>query len=134
MSVFADFQRMWMKRFPDNSLSNEWENDVRASLLRHKQKVIDLSKELEQEMLYVEYLDRLLRDVKEFRKSGGDPSIAIPNISQQSTDDQQQPIDNQDDKSDDIGNPINYEHTTEVCTLFASDYRTLVNIEAHNEF
>lgn len=77
MSVFADFQRMWLKRFPDNSLSSEWEDDVRVSLQRHKQKVIDLSKELEQEMLYVEYLERLLSDVEEFRKSGGDPSIPI---------------------------------------------------------
>lgn len=123
MSVFADFQRMWMKRFPDNSLSNEWEDDVRASLLRHKQKVIDLSKELEQEMLYVEYLDRLLSDVEEFRKSGGDPSIPIPNTSQ-SNDDQQQPIDNQkDDKSDDIGNPANNEHISEVCTLYTIRFR-----------
>lgn len=121
MSVFGDFQRMWMKRFPDNSLSNEWEDDVRASLLRHKQKVNDLSKELEQEMLYVEYLDRLLSDVEEFRKSGGDPSIPIPNTSQ-SNDDQQQPIDNQDDKSDDIGNPANSEHTSEVCTMYTVHY------------
>lgn len=118
MSVFADFQRMWMKRFPDNSLSNEWEDDVRASLLRHKQKVIDLSKELEQEMLYVEYLDRLLSDVEEFRKSGGDPFIPIPNTSQ-SIDDQQQLIDNQDDKGDDIGNPAKNERTSEVRILFA---------------
>lgn len=77
MSVFADFQRMWMKRFPDNSLSTEWEDDVRVSLQRHKQRVIDLSKELEQEMLYVEYLERLLSDVAEFRKAGGDPSVPI---------------------------------------------------------
>lgn len=122
MSVFADFQRMWMKRFPDNSLSNEWEDDVRASLLRHKQKVVDLSKELEQEMLYVEYLDRLISDVEEFRKSGGDPSIPIPNTLQ-SIDDQQQPIDNQDDNSDDIGNPANNGHTSEVCTMYTIYFR-----------
>lgn len=115
MSVFADFQRMWMKRFPDNSLSNEWEDDVRASLLRHKQKVIDLSKELEQEMLYVEYLDRLLSDVEEFRKAGGDPSVPIQNTSE-SNDDQHRSIDNRDDKSDDIGISANNEHTSEVCT------------------
>lgn len=77
MSVFADFQRMWMKRFPDNALSSEWENDVRFSLQRHKQKVIDMTKELEQEMLYVEYLERLLSDVEAFRQGGGDPTIAI---------------------------------------------------------
>lgn len=74
-----------MKRFPDNSLSSEWEDDVRVSLQRHKQKVVDLSKELEQEMLYVEYLERLLSDVEEFRKAGGDPSVPI-----QPTDDDEQ--------------------------------------------
>lgn len=81
MSVFADFQRMWMNRFPDNALSNEWENDVRFSLQRHKQKVVDMTKELEQEMLYVEYLERLLGDVEAFRQGGGDPAIPIQAIS-----------------------------------------------------
>lgn len=80
MSVFGDFQRMWMKRFPDNALSNEWENDVRFSLQRHKQKVIDMTKELEQEMLYVEYLERLLSDVEAVRHDGGDPAIPIQAI------------------------------------------------------
>lgn len=128
MSVFADFQRLWMKRYPDNALSNKWEDDVRASLSRHKQKVVDLSKELEQEMLYVEYLDRLLSDVDEFRKAGGDPSILIQNTSE-STDDQHQSIDNQDDKNDDIGNSANSEHTSEV----RRHYNVLnVNITAHS--
>lgn len=119
MSVFADFQRMWMKRFPDNSLSSEWEDDVRVSLQRHKQKVVDLSKELEQEMLYVEYLERLLSDVEEFRKAGGDPSVPI----QQQTDDeeqasaaaveqvqQQQSIDKPTQKDDDTASATNDEH------------------------
>lgn len=120
MSVFADFQRMWMKRFPENSLSSEWEDDVRVSLQRHKQKVVDLSKELEQEMLYVEYLERLLSDVQEFRKAGGDPSVPI-----QSTDDdeqssaaaaaataseQLQSIDKPTQKDDDTASATNDEH------------------------
>lgn len=102
MSVFADFQRMWMKRFPENALSSEWEDDVRVSLQRHKQKVVDLSKELEQEMLYVEYLERLLSDVAEFRLAGGDPSVPIQaDASDQSI----------DDKTDDIASATNEEHT-----------------------
>lgn len=112
MSVFADFQRMWMKRFPENSLSCEWEDDVRVSLQRHKQKVVDLSKELEQEMLYVEYLERLLGDVEEFRKAGGDPSIPIQsndNVESTSCD---QSIDKHTEKSDDIGSATNDEHTS----------------------
>lgn len=98
MSVFSDFQRMWIQRFPDNSLSSEWEHDVRASLLRHKQKVIDLQKELEQETLYVEYLERLLDDVEQIRKAGGDPTALInTTVTSKSFD---------DDKNDDIANQI----------------------------
>lgn len=77
MSVFSDFQRMWIKRFPQSSLSDAWELDVRASLQRHKQKIADLSKELEQEQLYVEYLERLLNDVEKHRETGGDPAAVI---------------------------------------------------------
>lgn len=73
MSVFDDFQRLWMQRFPQSSLSDAWEQDVRASLERHKLKISELSKELEQETLYVEYLERLLSDVEKYRESGGDP-------------------------------------------------------------
>lgn len=107
MSVFADFQRMWLKRFPDNSLSSEWEDDVRVSLQRHKQKVVDLSKELEQEMLYVEYLERLLSDVEEFRKAGGDPAIPIQRAGEDGDS-----IDKQTEKSDDIRCTTNDEHTS----------------------
>lgn len=111
MSVFADFQRMWMKRFPENSLSNEWEDDVRVSLQRHKQKVVDLSKELEQEMLYVEYLERLLGDVEEFRKAGGDPSVPIQQTNEEVAG-AEPTFDKQTEKSDDIGSATNKEHTS----------------------
>ncbi|XP_037818380.1 uncharacterized protein LOC119608151 isoform X5 [Lucilia sericata] len=74
MSVFNDFQRLWMERFPQSSLSDAWEQDVRASLERHKLKIAELTKELEQETLYVEYLERLLSDVEKYRESGGDPT------------------------------------------------------------
>ncbi|KAI8033457.1 active breakpoint cluster region-related protein isoform X1 [Drosophila gunungcola] len=74
MSVFDDFQRLWMQRFPQSSLSDAWEQDVRASLERHKLRILELSKELEQETLYVEYLERLLSDVEKYRASGGDPT------------------------------------------------------------
>ncbi|BFG00556.1 active breakpoint cluster region-related protein [Drosophila madeirensis] len=74
MSVFDDFQRLWMQRFPQSSLSDAWEQDVRASLERHRVKITELGKELEQETLYVEYLERLLSDVEKYRASGGDPT------------------------------------------------------------
>lgn len=71
MSVFDDFQRMWMQKFPHSNLSDKWEQDVRASLSRHRQKIVDLTKELEQETQYCEYLERLLLDVEKFRENGG---------------------------------------------------------------
>lgn len=77
MSVFSDFQRMWVEKFPESSLSDAWEQDVRQSLTRHRQRIVDLQKELEQETLYVEYLERLLSDVEKFRESGGDPQTLI---------------------------------------------------------
>lgn len=89
MSVFGDFQRMWVQRFPYSALSDAWEQDVRASLHRHKQKIADLTKEIEQEKLYVGYLERLLSDVEQFRESGGDPSAlfeaASPSVATKST-------------------------------------------------
>lgn len=77
MSVFSDFQRMWVEKFPESSLSDAWEQDVRQSLSRHRQRIVDLQKELEQETLYVEYLERLLSDVEKSRESGGDPQTLI---------------------------------------------------------
>ena len=74
MSVFSDFQRMWVQRFPQSSLSDAWEQDVRASLMRHRQKITDLTKELEQEKMYVDYLESLLNDVEKYRDAGGDPT------------------------------------------------------------
>lgn len=41
MSVFGDFQRVWVQRFPDSALPAAWEEDVRANLVKHKQKVSD---------------------------------------------------------------------------------------------
>lgn len=68
MSVFGDFQQVWLQRFPDSPLPGAWEEDVRANLAKHKQKVQLLKEELEKEEFYVEYLERLLSDVEEHKK------------------------------------------------------------------
>lgn len=68
MSVFGDFRRVWVKRFPNSDLPAAWEEDVRANLAKHKQKVAVLREELEKEEFYVEYLERLLQDVAESKK------------------------------------------------------------------
>ncbi|CAH1155600.1 unnamed protein product [Phaedon cochleariae] len=68
MSVFGDFQQVWLQRFPDSPLPGAWEEDVRANLAKHKQKVSLLKEELEKEEFYVEYLERLLSDVEQHKK------------------------------------------------------------------
>lgn len=130
MSVFSDFQRMWLMRFPDNSLSNEWEQDVKTSLHRHKQKIIDLSKELEQEMLYVDYLERLLADVEKFRNNGGDPTALFSTNCSVTT----KTINNENDKNDDIGNenatPLEGSGTNNDGTSNKNDYDNDLNRDA----
>ncbi|XP_015110319.1 active breakpoint cluster region-related protein [Diachasma alloeum] len=82
MSVFGDFQRVWVERFPDSALPAAWEEDVRANLIKHKQKVASLREELEKEKFYVEYLERLLADVEQHKKlaekSAGSPPAPKP--------------------------------------------------------
>nr|CAH7760412.1 unnamed protein product [Callosobruchus chinensis] len=68
MSVFGDFQQVWLQRFPESPLPGAWEEDVRANLAKHKQKVLLLREELEKEEFYVEYLERLLSDVEQHKK------------------------------------------------------------------
>lgn len=96
MSVFSDFQRLWVshqqmfsqlqsiligfvllqqEKFPDSDLSAEWIKDVKLSLERHREKIVDLTTELEQEKLYVEYLERLLGEVERSRDSGSDTAL-----------------------------------------------------------
>ncbi|KAK9297825.1 hypothetical protein QLX08_008589 [Tetragonisca angustula] len=89
MSVFGDFQRVWVQRFPDSALPAAWEEDVRANLVKHKQKVTALREELEKEEFYVEYLERLLADV-ERHKQLANINIATTPDKQQSTESQNQ--------------------------------------------
>lgn len=67
MSVFGDFRNVWVQRFPGCELPAAWEEDVRANLEKHKQKVAVLKEELEKEEFYVEYLERLLIDVAKYK-------------------------------------------------------------------
>lgn len=76
MSVFGDFQQVWLQRFPESPLPGAWEEDVRANLEKHKQKVSLLKEELEKEEFYVEYLERLLNDVEQHKKETGEGKIA----------------------------------------------------------
>lgn len=99
MSVFGDFQQVWSQRFPHSSLPAAWEEDVRANLAKHKQKVSLLKEELEKEEFYVEYLERLLRDVEEHKKK----------IEQEKIGDEYVKIDNNDvitDKFSKVNNKI----------------------------
>lgn len=74
MSVFTEFQKLWSQKFPENSLTSEWKEDVRASLKRHKEKIDSLEKELEKEKLYCMYLEKLLSDAENFKQNDNDSS------------------------------------------------------------
>lgn len=63
------------EKFPDSDLSAAWIEDVKLSLARHREKIVDLTKELEQETLYVEYLERLLGEVERYRDSGSGTAL-----------------------------------------------------------
>ncbi|GBP69338.1 Breakpoint cluster region protein [Eumeta japonica] len=78
MSVFGDFQRVWVQRFPESALPAAWEEDVRANLAKHKQKVAILREELEKEEFYVEYLETLLSDVEKHKACSQTRSSAPP--------------------------------------------------------
>ncbi|XP_015435773.1 PREDICTED: active breakpoint cluster region-related protein [Dufourea novaeangliae] len=78
MSVFGDFQRVWVQRFPDSALPAAWEEDVRANLVKHKQKVTALREELEKEEFYVEYLERLLADVERHKQLANSNTVTTP--------------------------------------------------------
>ncbi|XP_003704072.1 rho GTPase activating protein at 1A isoform X2 [Megachile rotundata] len=78
MSVFGDFQRVWVQRFPDSALPAAWEEDVRANLVKHKQKVTALREELEKEEFYVEYLERLLADVERHKQLANSNTATTP--------------------------------------------------------
>lgn len=78
MSVFGDFQRVWVQRFPDSTLPAAWEEDVRANLAKHKQKVAILREELEKEEFYVEYLETLLSDVEKHKAASQGSKVAPP--------------------------------------------------------
>ncbi|RVE50864.1 hypothetical protein evm_004431 [Chilo suppressalis] len=78
MSVFGDFQRVWVQRFPESALPAAWEEDVRANLAKHKQKVAILREELEKEEFYVEYLETLLSDVEKHKAAAQNIKGAPP--------------------------------------------------------
>ncbi|XP_050554471.1 active breakpoint cluster region-related protein isoform X2 [Spodoptera frugiperda] len=78
MSVFGDFQRVWVQRFPESALPAAWEEDVRANLAKHKQKVAILREELEKEEFYVEYLETLLSDVEKHKAAAQGSRTAPP--------------------------------------------------------
>ncbi|XP_076232607.1 rho GTPase activating protein at 1A isoform X3 [Calliopsis andreniformis] len=90
MSVFGDFQRVWVQRFPDSALPAAWEEDVRANLVKHKQKVTALKEELEKEEFYVEYLERLLADVERHKQLANNTNSATSPDKQQLTESQNQ--------------------------------------------
>lgn len=92
------------EKFPDSDLSAAWIEDVKLSLARHREKIVELSKELEQETLYVEYLERLLGEVEKYRDSGPETALIFdaatptinPSPNRLSANEKNGPTDNKD--------------------------------------
>ncbi|XP_022253185.1 active breakpoint cluster region-related protein-like [Limulus polyphemus] len=77
MSVFSAFQKAWGQRFPDCELPQAWEEDVRANLIKHRERVSLLKEEVEKEEFYVEYLEKLLADAEKVKHSARDDHSAV---------------------------------------------------------
>ncbi|XP_013778995.1 active breakpoint cluster region-related protein-like [Limulus polyphemus] len=67
MSVTNDFQTTWAQRFPDCELPQAWVEDVRANLIKHRERILFLKDEVEKEEFYVEYLEKLLVDAEKVK-------------------------------------------------------------------
>lgn len=74
-----------MRRFPGHTLPKAWEDDVRANLSKHRQRVSLLREELDKEQFYVEYLESLLNDVERIKylqkHSGHEGAEGLPSSS-----------------------------------------------------
>lgn len=64
MSVFQEFCQAWRVKFPGETLPAVWEEDIRANLSRHRQKLEVLKLECEKEQFYVKFLENVLSDVE----------------------------------------------------------------------
>ncbi|XP_071445756.1 active breakpoint cluster region-related protein [Hetaerina americana] len=115
MSVFGDFRRVWVQRFPGSDLPAAWEEDVRANLATHKQKVAVLREELEKEEFYVEYLERLLADVEKHKvDSASDPGFSGrgPQICQENEDVTHNVIQNGEKENQSVGSHLSGQNIT----------------------
>ncbi|XP_043485690.1 active breakpoint cluster region-related protein [Polistes fuscatus] len=111
MSVFGDFQRVWVQRFPDSALPAAWEEDVRANLVKHKQKVTALREELEKEEFYVEYLERLLADVERHKQLANSTNATLLDNKQNSGEPQSGKHVSDNIESANIGHCQNTDHS-----------------------
>lgn len=65
MSAISEINKVWLQKFPGSSLPEAWAEDVKTNLSKHKKRVLELEEELEQEKLYVEFLETLLAEVRQ---------------------------------------------------------------------
>jgi hypothetical protein len=65
MSAINEINKVWIQKFPGSSLPEAWTEDVKTNLAKHKKRVLELEEELEQEKVYVEFLETLLAEVRQ---------------------------------------------------------------------
>lgn len=69
MSVFNEFRQAWAVQFPGEDLPAVWEEDTRANLIRHQQKLEELKLLVKKEEFYVKFLEKALADAKSLQES-----------------------------------------------------------------
>jgi len=69
MSVFNEFRQAWAIQFPGEDLPNAWEEDTRANLIRHQQKLEELKCMVKKEEFYVQFLEKALAEAKNLQES-----------------------------------------------------------------
>ena len=71
--VFNEFCLAWRQKFPGETLPGVWEEDIRANLVKHRQKLEALKLEIDKEEFYVKFLENFLTDVNNRKQSSSAP-------------------------------------------------------------
>lgn len=67
VEIFS-YNFLQQQKFPDSDLtSSAWIEDVKKSLGRHQEKIVELTRELEHERLYCSYLESLLKEADDMK-------------------------------------------------------------------
>ena len=90
MSVFNEFCQAWGIQFPGEDLPAVWEEDTRANLVKHKEKLEQLKLTVKKEEFYVKFLEDVLANAKVLKQSLSSPP-RTPTLIEPAADDSKPP-------------------------------------------